>query len=331
METNAQSDNIHCTNFYRDGFVIIENVLSEEQKRVLHSECERLTNFVMDQGYDLMSELGGIIEPVNVGYEDPPETQTFVFNKRAYIRNRDKISTPDSLTNIIFGVVKDLVAKLLPKPTEDEPLCLFNEQYIVKMPRSVNESAFAWHQDTQYMDKHAQELYPVISCWIALDDVGPDNGTLLIEPLPFIINTQETISNIPQVSSYLEYFGLRADAYAPPLDTMEALDRSILSGTDGRQEEFVISSSDGSLQEEERPQSRYRTPVLVKIPAGSIVFLSGHVRHCSLGNPSPLFRRAYMPQYSIGPVFNRAGCLISLAVPCEDPAPLQVPPVFDDV
>ncbi|KAF9167265.1 hypothetical protein DFQ26_005224 [Actinomortierella ambigua] len=304
METNAQSDNIHCTNFYRDGFVIIENVLSEEQKRVLHSECERLTNFVMDQGYDLMSELGGIIEPVNVGYEDPPETQTFVFNKRAYIRNRDKISTPDSLTNIIFGVVKDLVAKLLPNPTEDEPLCLFNEQYIVKMPRSVNESAFAWHQD---------------------------NGTLLIEPLPFIINTEETISYIPQVSSYLEYFGLRADAYAPPLDTMEALDRSILSGTDGRQEEFVISSSDGSLQEEERPQSRYRTPVLVKIPAGSIVFLSGHVRHCSLGNPSPLFRRAYMPQYSIGTVFNGAGCLIALAVPCEDPAPLQVPPVFDDV
>ncbi|KAF9973451.1 hypothetical protein BGZ73_003316, partial [Actinomortierella ambigua] len=160
------------------------------------------------------------------------------------------------------------------------------------------------------------------------------NGTLLIEPLPFLSNTREEIETIPQVSSYLEYFSTRADAYSPPLDITDAVSRANSFDSDGYEEEFVIPPSDEALEEEEEEEERqplrYRMPVLVKIPAGSIVFLSGHVRHCSLGNPSSLFRRAYMPQYSIGTVFNGAGHLVSLAVPCEDPAPLQVPPVFDD-
>ncbi|KAG0242309.1 hypothetical protein BGW41_004523 [Actinomortierella wolfii] len=328
MDANMQSVNIHRRNFYRDGFVIVENVLSVEQKDVLRNECERLTDFVLQEGYDLMKDFGGVI-----GYEDPPETQTFVFNKRAYIRNRDKISAPDSVADILFGVVKNWAAELLPRPTEDDQLCLFNEQYIVKMPRSVNESVFAWHQDTQYMDKQAQEVYPVVSCWIALDDVGPDNGTLLIEPLPFQENIHDTVDNIPQTSSYLQHFSTRADAYSPPLDVEEALNRSKLSSevdASEQQQEFTILTNDESSEGEALP-SRYRTPILVQIPAGSIVFLSGHVRHCSLGNPSSLFRRAYMPQYSIGAVFSAAGHLISLAVPCEDPAPMQAPPSFDDL
>lgn len=59
-----------------------------------------------------------------------------------------------------------------------------------------------------------------------------------------------------------------------------------------------------------------QAPVLVDIPAGSVVFLSGFVRHCSLGNGSMKFRRAFMPQYSIGKVMNDEGGYISLAVPC---------------
>lgn len=60
-----------------------------------------------------------------------------------------------------------------------------------------------------------------------------------------------------------------------------------------------------------------QAPVLVDIPAGSVVFLSGFVRHCSLGNGSAKFRRAFMPQYSIGKVMNGEGGYISLAVPCS--------------
>lgn len=59
-------------------------------------------------------------------------------------------------------------------------------------------------------------------------------------------------------------------------------------------------------------------PVLVEVPAGSIVFLSGWVRHCSMGNSSSKFRRAFMPQYSAGKVVTATGGMVSLAVPCSE-------------
>lgn len=58
--------------------------------------------------------------------------------------------------------------------------------------------------------------------------------------------------------------------------------------------------------------------MLVEVPAGSIVFLSGWVRHCSLGNSSSKFRRAFMPQYSAGKVVTATGGMVSLAVPCNE-------------
>lgn len=61
-----------------------------------------------------------------------------------------------------------------------------------------------------------------------------------------------------------------------------------------------------------------QAPVLVEVPAGSIVFLSGWVRHCSMGNSSSKFRRAFMPQYSAGKVVTATGGMVSLAVPCND-------------
>ncbi|KAF8932258.1 hypothetical protein BGZ58_007142 [Dissophora ornata] len=65
-------------------------------------------------------------------------------------------------------------------------------------------------------------------------------------------------------------------------------------------------------------------PVLVDIPAGSIVFLSGFVRHCSLGNPSLKFRRAWMPQFSSGKVVvPESGTFVSMAVPCNGSSDLD--------
>lgn len=58
--------------------------------------------------------------------------------------------------------------------------CLFNEQYIVKPPRSGLESSFAWHRDSDWC--RDQALGSFISIWVALDDVHADNGGLLVRP-----------------------------------------------------------------------------------------------------------------------------------------------------
>jgi len=59
---------------------------------------------------------------------------------------------------------------------------LFNEQYIVKPPRSPL-SAFAWHRDSDWVrDEDGVEYHPYVSVWCALDDTATGNGTLSILP-----------------------------------------------------------------------------------------------------------------------------------------------------
>ncbi|KAK9862300.1 hypothetical protein WJX84_011270 [Apatococcus fuscideae] len=61
------------------------------------------------------------------------------------------------------------------------PQCyLYNDQYIVKPPRS-GTSGFAWHFDSQWLPNDV-ELHPYISIWVALDDVDEANGCLHIWP-----------------------------------------------------------------------------------------------------------------------------------------------------
>lgn len=64
---------------------------------------------------------------------------------------------------------------------------LFNEQYIVKPPKTPN-SWFAWHQDMQeqmtMMEfSSAQPLPKYVSVWIPLDDISEKNGPLWVLPL----------------------------------------------------------------------------------------------------------------------------------------------------
>ncbi|RUS17607.1 hypothetical protein BC937DRAFT_89747 [Endogone sp. FLAS-F59071] len=81
------------------------------------------------------------------------------------------------------------------------------------------------------------------------------------------------------------------------------------------------------------PSTPSANPVIVTVPAGSVVLMSGAVRHCSGGNDSGRFRRAFMPQYSAGIVWSdrvmrkrddevvgqmvkNAGELLAMAVSC---------------
>jgi ectoine hydroxylase-related dioxygenase (phytanoyl-CoA dioxygenase family) len=54
---------------------------------------------------------------------------------------------------------------------------LFHDQYVVK--GADKESAFSWHQDSGYVH-HECPMY--LTCWVTLDDVTLENGTVFLLP-----------------------------------------------------------------------------------------------------------------------------------------------------
>ncbi|KAF9402403.1 hypothetical protein BGZ94_004942 [Podila epigama] len=282
--------------FLRDGFVVVQNVLRPEDIGILSREADNLMNFVMSEGMDIMEILGGVIEPISCGYIDPPMSQMYILSKKSYSGLRDLVTEePDSVTNILFSIMPTCAQTLLPDQDPDSPLCLFNEQYIVKTPKSEKISQFAWHQN---------------------------NGTLIVEPYPLLVADGETghrelSTTLSAVEDYLAYHRGISSLYGPSLDRDKALQ---LTRGQPVNEPIVSEPPKGYIEHFDPSMwdAQQRPPVLIQVPAGSVVFLSGFVRHCSLGNGSSKFRRAFMPQYSIGKVLNAEGGYISLAVPCSD-------------
>ncbi|KAF8967577.1 hypothetical protein BGZ46_000142 [Entomortierella lignicola] len=307
--------------FHRDGFVIVKNALDREEVDIFHREVENLVNFLISENMDIMKDFGGVIEPISCGYIDPPVSQMYILSKKSYSSLRNMVTEdPDTVVPILFGKMSEMAKNFLPTATTDNPICLFNEQYIVKTPNSVTFSSFEWHQDSQYMDSSAQKEYPIVSCWTALDDINITNGTMLIEPFPRPIDPStggylDLPSSLNSRETHLQHHMQLASCYEEELDKDTAISQA-------HQSTEAISASPHSNRSS-APSNQPRIyerqkPVLVDITAGTIVFLSGFVRHCSLGNGSSKFRRAYMPQFSAGKVQTDIGGLVSLAVPCAD-------------
>ncbi|KAF9111521.1 hypothetical protein BGX27_004813 [Mortierella sp. AM989] len=306
--------------FHRDGFVMIRNAITREDVEVLRREVDSLVNFLISENMDIMKDFGGVIEPISCGYIDPPVSQMYILSKRSYSSLRNMVTEdPDTVVPILFGKMPELAKNFLPATTADNPMCLFNEQYIVKTPNSASSSSFEWHQDSQYMDISAQKAFPIVSCWTALDDVNITNGTLLIEPFPRIVDSStgsylDLPSSLSSHEVHLQHHMHLASLYEKELDRDAAIAQAHHSDV------FVSDSqpSISSTSPNETHVIERQKPILVEMPAGTTVFLSGFVRHCSLGNGSSKFRRAYMPQFSAGKVQTSEGGLVSLAVPCPD-------------
>lgn len=183
---------------------------------------------------------------------------------------REDVSVAVAASGGIAAIVRALLR------TED--VRLFNDQYVVKPPTrsgtSLRSSCFDWHHDSQWCRAEEGDedwvCAPYLSCWVALDDVSEENGTLRMLPYP------------PAAShaSHRE----RARAY-PPRDSLAS------------------PLTDDSIDSIGR---------LLTMRAGSVVFFSDLVLHCSGPNVSDAVRRAWMPQFSAGPVLRRNGRAVSL-------------------
>ena len=54
---------------------------------------------------------------------------------------------------------------------------LFWEQYVIKT--ADPDSSFSWHQDSGFVHENHE---PYVTCWIPLDDVDEENGTVSLLP-----------------------------------------------------------------------------------------------------------------------------------------------------
>ncbi|TPX67411.1 hypothetical protein SpCBS45565_g03797 [Spizellomyces sp. 'palustris'] len=246
--------------------------LSSNHLKALQNECDALFN---DLEEDVVEDLGCIVEPLH-NLEHAARTMYDIYQRRRSLVT--EVSKPAA--SIMSSSVAPYARLLLP-PTQD--LCLagaqhiFNEQYIIKPPHAGPQSAFQWHQDSQFMSDESR-LVPTIACWIALDDVSEHNGTLKVEPYFTVIPPSATAKQKPDdIRTYNYMHTEKAARY--------------------------LAHSDPS-------------PITINLRAGSILFMSGYVRHCSTPNRTGRFRRVYMPQFSAGPVKADDGqTLVALAVP----------------
>ncbi|OPZ07599.1 MAG: Phytanoyl-CoA dioxygenase (PhyH) [candidate division BRC1 bacterium ADurb.BinA292] len=145
----------HIDQYNRDGFFLLDHVLSDDQLEGLRGECSR---FIQAEDRR-MDELGTDTRDLNFR------------GKRYFLGMPHRESTV--LTDFIFSPTMEELTRAVLGPD----VWLYFTQYVVKGPEVGLK--FAWHQDSAYIGHpHA----PYLSCWIPLDDVTVENGTVYVLP-----------------------------------------------------------------------------------------------------------------------------------------------------
>ncbi len=139
--------------FRREGFFVLEQVISEGVLEGLRAECQRYID-----KFDAEMEAKGL-DKLGINH----------YKKRYFISNRGAESP--IITRFLFG---DLMADITHSTLGDN-VYLFNEQYVVKA--ADKDTKFGWHQDSGYIGHYHK---PYLSCWCALDDMSEENGTISV-------------------------------------------------------------------------------------------------------------------------------------------------------
>jgi hypothetical protein len=141
--------------YERDGFFILERVMTEQQLQDLREEGQRFVNWL-----DAEMERRGV-KSLGITH----------YKNRYFIGGKYRESL--KLRNFLFS---DLMADIC-RATLGPEAYLFNEQYVIKAAEKGMH--FGWHQDSGYI---GHDHKPYLSCWCALDDMKIENGTVYILP-----------------------------------------------------------------------------------------------------------------------------------------------------
>lgn len=141
--------------YKRDGFVILRNVISREMIEQIQNECER---FIREKDAEMEAK-GLEVDEINHK------------GKRYFIAMKNKDS--EAMQALLFGKEMEMITRSI----LGENVYLFLEQFVVKA--ADKGMKFSWHQDSGYLSfKHK----PYLSCWMPLDDVSEENGTVYLLP-----------------------------------------------------------------------------------------------------------------------------------------------------
>jgi ectoine hydroxylase-related dioxygenase (phytanoyl-CoA dioxygenase family) len=146
----------HREQFEREGYFLLEGVVPPEHLQLLRDKV--LENI---QRIDADMEARGV-EQSGINHKG---SRYFV---SPYIHGEKELG------DFIFS---DLMAEVTRAALGDD-VFLFYEQYVVKAAEKGGK--FSWHQDSGYVGHPNHK--PYLTCWVTLDDVSEENGTVYLLP-----------------------------------------------------------------------------------------------------------------------------------------------------
>ncbi len=146
--------------YEKDGFAILPNVIDPDMLEMLQMECGYFIGYT-----DAWME-NKDIDVMGITHK----------GKRYFISNRYRKSP--EMHRFLFGeLMREITTSFL-----GSDAYLFVEQWVVK--GAEQGMKFAWHQDSGYVKfiDPSNVHKPYLTCWCALDDMSPENGTISVLP-----------------------------------------------------------------------------------------------------------------------------------------------------
>jgi len=167
--------------YQNEGYFVLKGIVPEDHLEGMRNECQR---FIEEKDAEMDAQGVTVLGINHKG-------------SRYFLSNVSRQS--ETLRRFLFCEVMAEICKA----TLGENAYLFLDQYVVKA--AEKGMAFSWHQDSGYIP---YEHTPYLTCWITLDDVNEDNGTVYL--LPY--SRQGTRNRVPHVrdettNDMVGYFG----------------------------------------------------------------------------------------------------------------------------
>jgi ectoine hydroxylase-related dioxygenase (phytanoyl-CoA dioxygenase family) len=170
----------HARRFRDEGFFVLERALTAGDLETLRGECRSLVD-ARDHEMDRLR-----VDRLDLDHRG---SRYFLHAYDESQAIRDFLRSP-----LMAGIAKAALG---------ETVYLFNEQYVVKA--AERGMRFGWHQDSGFI---GYPHPPYLTCWIALDDVSEENGTVYL--LPYArAGTRDVVEHVRDsaTNDLVGYFG----------------------------------------------------------------------------------------------------------------------------
>jgi ectoine hydroxylase-related dioxygenase (phytanoyl-CoA dioxygenase family) len=169
----------HHRRFREEGSFVVERALAAEDLASLRRECQRL----VEEREAEMDRLG--VDMLDLDHR----------GRRYFLHGYDSADVRRFLTS-------DLLVQIA-RTALGGTVYLFNEQFVVKA--ADRGLRFGWHQDSGFIGWPHE---PYLTCWIPLDDVHAENGTVWLLPYSRA-GTRAAVEHIrdPETNDLIGYVG----------------------------------------------------------------------------------------------------------------------------